>query len=396
MCEDVGAPINPGGSAMRFTVNRELFKDAVSFTVKMLPPRNPQPVLGGVLLEVENGEVTLSIFNFEVSARTAIPADIDVVGRALVPGRLLGEIANRLPHAEVQLTLEDNRVDVRCGSAKYQLPAMPLEEFPRVPQISEVTGEVPADVFAEAISQVSLAAMRDDVMPLLTAVHMTTSENSLTLTATDRYRIAVRGIDWESQSGAEELSALVPAKFLAEVGKNFASDGNVQIAMSDSEGRELIGFVANNRSVTSQLLKGSYPPVERMFPQEDVDHYAVVNTADLLDAINRVAVVLDRNDAMRFTFADGLLTLEAHGSETAAANETVEIHLNGEETSLSLRAQLVIDGLRGANSEFTRVSFTPGNVAGRKGPILITGQRSAESADDHQFKYLMQPNLLDR
>ncbi|MGO3778713.1 MAG: DNA polymerase III subunit beta [Canibacter sp.] len=380
---------------MRFTVNRDVFQEAVSFTVKMLPSRNPQPVLGGVLLEAADGELTLSIFNFEVSARTSITADVETAGRALVPGRLLGEIAQRMPHADVEVSLEEGRVEVRCGSASFRLPAMPVEEYPQVPQIDAVSGEVPADVFSAAVAQVSLAASREDVTPVITSVQFAVSDSSLTLTATDRYRVAIRGIDWENSAPGDDLTALVPAKFVSEVGKMFGTSGTVKIAMSDSSDRELIGFIADGKTVTSQLIKGNYPPVGRLFP-DSVEHYAVVNTQELVEAVGRVALVVDRDAALRFSFSEGQVSLEAAGSESAQAQEVVDAHLAGDDIVISLKPQFLTDGLRGANSEFTRISFTHSDAPNKPGPVLITGQRSKDQEDEGSFRYLLQPNLLLR
>ncbi len=380
---------------MRFTVNRDVFQEAVSFTVKMLPSRNPQPILGGVLLEASGDELTLSIFNFEVSAKTSISAQIEEAGRALVPGRLLGEIAQRLPHADVEVTIEDTGVMVRCGSASFRLPAMPVEEYPQVPQIESFSGEVPAEVFSKAVAQVSLAASREDVTPVITAVQFVASDNSLQLTATDRYRVAIRGIDWENLSDSEELTALVPAKFISEIGKMFGNTGTVKIAMSGDSERETIGFQAGNYTVTSQLIKGNYPPVGRLFP-DSVSHYAVIHTNELVDAVGRVSLVVDRDAALRFRFTEGQVVLEATGSEAAQAQETVDIHLAGDDITISLKPQFLLDGLRGANSEYTRISFTSSDSPNKPGPVLITGQRSKEDADEHSFRYLLQPNLLLR
>src|SRR5690606_6129446 len=97
-------------------------------------------------------------------------ADVSEPGRALVSGRLLGDIAGRLPLADVEVSLADTRVQIRCGSASFNLPAMPVEEYPQVPRIDAVSGAVPAETFAEAVAQVSLAASKDDVTPVITGV----------------------------------------------------------------------------------------------------------------------------------------------------------------------------------------------------------------------------------
>lgn len=380
---------------MRFTVNRDVFSEAVSFAVKLLPQRPTQPLLSGALIEAEGEQLTVSSFDYEVSARTSVLAQVTEPGRALVSGRLLSEIAQRLPHADVEVSLLESRVEVRCGSASFSLPAMPVEEYPQVPRVDDVTGSVPADVFSDAIAQVSLAASKDDVTPVITGVQFEISENSLTLTATDRYRVATRGIDWENASAQNELSALVPSKIVTEVGKTFSGDGQVQVAIIKDGERELVAFTGGSKTVTSLLIKGNYPPVGRLFP-ESVDNYAVVNTAELVEAVGRVGLVLEREAALRFSFAEGTVTLEAAGTESAQAVETVDAHLVGEEMVVSLKPQFLLDGLRSTHSEFARIAFTRTDNPGKPGPVLITSQRSKDEVDEESFKYLLQPNLLLR
>ncbi|MGO1538860.1 MAG: DNA polymerase III subunit beta [Leucobacter sp.] len=380
---------------MRFTVNRDVFSEAVSFAVKLLPQRPTQPLLSGALLEVADGQLTISSFDYEVSARTGVSAEVAEPGRALVSGRLLGEIAQRLPHSDVDITLVETRVQVRCGSASFSLPAMPVEEYPQIPRVDEVSGSVPADVFAEAIAQVSLAASKDDVTPVITGVQFEVTENSLTLTATDRYRVATRAIDWENQGGGDSLTALVPSKIVTEVGKTFAHDGQVQVAIVKDGERELIAFTGGNKTVTSLLIKGNYPPVGRLFPTE-IDNYAVMSTSELVEAVGRVGLVLEREAALRFSFAEGTVTLEAAGTESAQAVETVDAHLVGDEMVVSLKPQFLLDGLRSTHSSFARIAFTRTDNPGKPGPVLITSQRSKDEADLEGFRYLLQPNLLLR
>lgn len=380
---------------MRFTVNRDVFSEAVSFAAKLLPQRPTQPLLSGALIEANDGELTISSFDYETSARTSVTADIAEAGRALVSGRLLGDIAQRLPHSDVEISLTDTRVQIRCGSASFSLPAMPVEEYPQVPRIDTVTGAVPAEAFAEAVAQVSLAASKDDVTPVITGVQFEVNESALTLTATDRYRVATRRIDWEQLDGGQQLTALVPVKIVVEVGKTFSGSGTVQVAIVRDGERELIAFTGGNKTVTSLLIKGNYPPVGRLFP-ESIDNYAVMNTADLVEAVGRVGLVLEREAALRFSFTEGQVTLEAAGSETAQAVETVDAHLVGAEMVVSLKPQFLLDGLRSTHSEFTRIGFTRTENASKPGPVLITSQRSKEDADQQSFRYLLQPNLLLR
>jgi DNA polymerase-3 subunit beta len=381
---------------VKFQVNRDVFSEAVSFAVKLLPQRTTQPILSGVLLDAKDGVVTLSSFDYEVSSRTEISADVDEPGTALVSGRLLADIASRLPNAPVRFSTEDGKIAVSCGSARFTLLSMPVEEYPTLPQIADQTGVLPAEDFSAAVAQVAVAASRDDVTPVITGVQLEVGDNSLSLVATDRYRVAVRAIDWDSGStSVEGTTALIPARTLTEIGKTFAHSGTVSVAIVRGDDRELIAFSADKKTVTSLLIKGNFPPVKRLFP-ESVDNYAVANTAELIEATRRVSLVLDRDAALRFTFSVDGLTLEATGTEQAQASETIDAHLHGDDTVVSLKPSFLLDGLSAVRSEFVRISFTKTENPNKPGPVLITSQSSKDQPGADNYKYLLQPNLLLR
>ena len=383
---------------MKFQVNRDVFSDAVSFAVKLLPQRTTLPILSGVLIEADADGLTLSSFDYEVSSQTEIQADVEEPGTVLVSGRLLAEIAGRLPNAPVRVATEESRIQVSCGSASFTLLSMPVEEYPSIPEIGAESGVVPAEEFASAVAQVAVAASRDDVTPVITGVQLEIRENNLSLVATDRYRVAVREIDWDGGNvgGSEDtVTALVPARTLQEVGKTFGHSGTISVAITSRDDRELIAFSAEKKTVTSLLIKGNFPPVRRLFP-ESVDNYAVMNTADLIEATRRVALVLEREAALRYSFSADGLTLEAIGSEQAQASETIDAILTGDDTVVSLKPQFLLDGLGAVHSEFVRISFTKTENPNKPGPVLITSQTSREQAGADTYRYLLQPNLLLR
>lgn len=393
---------------MRFQANRDVFSEAVSFAVKLLPQRTTLPILSGILIEARDAGLILSSFDYEVSAQTEISAEVEEPGKVLVSGRLLADIASKLPNAPVQFSTEESRIRVRCGSASFILLSMPVEEYPSIPEISAETGTVPAEDFATAVAQVAVAASRDDVTPVITGVQLEVTDNRISLVATDRYRVAVREIDWDGGSAAGgstpgtggSVTALVPARTLQEIGKTLGHSGTISVAITNKDDRELIAFTANKKTVTSLLIKGNFPPVRRLFP-ETVENFAVINTADLIEATRRVSLVLEREAALRFTFTIDGLTLEAIGSEQAQASESVDALLTGTDTVVSLKPQFLLDGLGAVHSEFVRISFTRTDNPNKPGPVLITShtskdQASRDQAGSDNYKYLLQPNLLLR
>jgi DNA polymerase-3 subunit beta len=273
---------------------------------------------------------------------------------------------------------------------------MPVEEYPNLPEVDGVSGSLSGGDFADAVAQVSPAASRDDVTPVITGVLFDVSATSLMLLATDRYRVAAKEISWSSKGISEEgLQALIPSKTLAEVGKTFAHAEQLTITVAVGGERELVAFSSGTRTVTSLLIKGSFPPVHKLFPTES-PNYAVVSTQDLVEATRRVALVLEREAPLRYSFTSDGVALEALGSEQAQASETIDGHLVASECVVSLKPQFLIDGLQATHSEFVRVAFAVTDNPNKPGPVLITAQKSQEGDDSQNFRYLLQPNLLMR
>lgn len=383
------------GRALKFQVNKDVLSDAVSFAVRLLPQRTTLPILGGILIEADANALRLSVFDYEVSAQAEIVAKVEDSGRVLVSGRLLSEIASKLPNAPVEFATEGTKVTVSCGSTKFSLLTMPVDEYPTLPEIPAVSGTITGEAFSNAVGQIATAASKDDVTPVLTGVQIEASEKSLSMVATDRYRVALRDAAWSGKSNAAGLIALVPARTLQEVAKTFGNQGDIQISITKSDDREMIAFKANNRSVTSLLLKGNFPPVKSLFPS-NTDNFAIVATQDLIDSTRRVSLVLEREAPLRFTFEDGKVTLEASGNETAQASESISAELEGKDIVVSLKPQFLIDGLTGVHSEFVKIAFTNNENPNKPGPVLISSHGAKEKTEADSYRYLLQPNLLVR
>ena len=379
---------------MKFQVNKDVLNEAVSFAVRLLPQRTTLPILSGILIEADANALRLSVFDYDTSAQVEIAAQVEDSGRVLVSGRLMAEIVSKLPNAVVEFSTDGSKVQVNCGSAKFSLLTMPIDEYPTLPEIPTMSGSVSGEDFAAAISQIAVAASKEDVTPVLTTVLLETTKENISLVATDRYRVAIQDIPWKSNSSTE-ASALIPAKTLQEIAKTFANQGEISISINPSDEKDLIAFKANNRSVTSRLIKGNFPAVKTLFP-EKIENFAILNTQDLLDSTKRVSLVLERESPIKFTFSSKELNLEAAGGETAQATESVDVQLTGSDVVVSLKPQFLIDGLAGVKTEFVKIGFTNSDNPNRPSPVLITNHSTKEKESSDSYMYLLQPNLLGR
>ena len=372
---------------MKLRVDRDVLAEAVTWTARSVPVRPPVPVLAGVRLEADEGSLVLASFDYEVSARCQVPADVEEGGVVLVSGRLLAEIAKSLPSKPVDLEVEGAKVAVSCGSARFSLAAMAADDYPGLPAMPGATGTVDAHDLARAVAQVVIAASRDETLPLLTSVQMQVEGERLTLMATDRYRLAVREMTWAPQDTGLTTHALLKARTLSDVAKSLTSTGDVTVALTEAGASSsgLIGFEAGGRRTTSLLTDGDYPPVLRLFPEETTIH-AAVGREELMAAVRRVSLVADRSTPIHMSFTGDGLALDAGTGDDAQASERLDAHLDGQDISTAFNPGYLLDGLGALNQPYVRLDFTHASK-----PAVLTGMDSIGGTEDSSFRYLLMP-----
>ncbi|MYW07517.1 DNA polymerase III subunit beta [Streptomyces sp. SID2563] len=374
---------------MKIRVERDVLAEAVAWVARSLPARPPAPVLAGLLLKAEDGALSFSSFDYEVSARVSVEAEVEEDGTVLVSGRLLADICRALPNRPVEISTDGVRATVSCGSSRFTLHTLPVEEYPALPQMPTATGTVPGEVFASAAAQVAIAAGRDDTLPVLTGVRIEIEGDTVTLASTDRYRFAVREFLWKPEDPEASAVALVPAKTLLDTAKALTSGDTVTLALSGSgSGEGLIGFEGAGRRTTTRLLEGDLPKYRTLFPTE-FNSVAVIETAPFVEAVKRVALVAERNTPVRLTFEQGVLILEAGSSDDAQAVERVDAVLEGDDISIAFNPTFLLDGLSAIDSPVAQLSFTTSTK-----PALLSGRLAVDAEADDAYKYLIMPVRL--
>ena len=386
---------------MQIIIERDVFAEAVAWTARALPARPTVPVLAGMRLSTDGDELTLSSFDYDVSAQAKLPVDVQSAGSALVSGRLLAEISRNLPARPVQISSDGGRAVLTCGSTTFNLLTMPEDEYPALPEMPPAAGTVGSDAFATAVSQTAVAAGRDDTLPSLTGVRIEIEGDTLTLISTDRYRLAVRELKWTPTKPDLSAAVLVPAKALTDTAKSLTTAAEVSIALAlpgdDNSGASgpqygaagdgMIGFKAGGRRTTTRLLSGEFPRYRTLLPSA-TSATAELSTATLIESVRRVALVAERNTAVRLTFAPGNLTLEAGTGDEAQADEVIEASFDGDELSIAFNPNYLLDGLGNMDSDTTRIAFTE---AGK--PALLTGKPGPDGNPD--YRYLLMPFRLN-
>ena len=423
---------------MRFVVERDALAEAVAWVARSLPSRPVLPVLSGLLLQAAPDGLTLSCFDYEVSARIHVDADVAEPGTALVPGRLLAEITRSLPGHPVEVDDADD-VALTCGPALFSLVPLPIGEYPRLPELPRLAGTVDGGVLATAIGQVTPAASRDDTLPVITGVNVEINGEVITLVATDRYRLAIRELGWNPARPDARSTLLVPAKTLADAARMMAPGVPVRImtrgtdragarsaqgAQGAQGGRRdeadpagslraadaMIGFESGGRRLTTRLIAGEYIKYSSKFPA-DFGSCGDIPAARLAEAVRRVALVAERGSSVRLSFEPGTVTIEAGTKGQARARESVAAEFSGSEAAIAFSPQYLLDGLAGA---LTAAAVSPpatqepkdpereGSSPPDEGrirlqftsptkPALITGSPKAGDESAPDYRYLVVP-----
>ena len=380
---------------MKLRVDRDAFAEAVAWTARALPTRPAIPVLAGMRLEVFAGGASLHLsgFDYEVSARASVEVDVQETGSVLVPGRLIAEIVRNLPEGTVHLESEGSKLLVVGGAARFTLITMPLEDYPTLPGMPDRIGSVPADTLGQAVRQVTPAASRDDTLPMLTGAYLDFAGDTLSVVATDRYRIAVRELWWRPDDPSLDVAALVPARTLSDTVRGLLSQSNVEIALSTqpagegvslSPGEGMIGFENGERRTTTRLIDSDFVKYASWFPSEFASR-AEVAVSPLLDAVKRVALVADRHTPLRLAFAEGEVVLEAGSGEDAQAVEAIEVTYEGAPLRVAFRPDYLVDGLSSVETDRAHLNFTEPTK-----PAVFTEVPEKEGAKP-AFRYLVQP-----
>ena len=378
---------------MKFRVDRDVLADAVAWAARSLPVRPSVPVLAGLLIEAGHDGLVLSTFDYETSARATLQAEVADEGRALVSGRLLADICRSLPAKPVEMVIDGARVSLTCGSARFSLQTMPVEDYPSLPAMPAATGTVQSDQFAHAVAQAVTAAGRDDMLPVLTGVRLEIDGSSISLLATDRFRLSHRELGWDPRTPDDTLAALVPAKVLGDTAKSLTSGSEVTIALaSGGAGEGIIGFegaaAGGTRRTTTRLLDGDFPKVRSLFPAEH-QTVARVDKNALIESVRRVALVAERNTAVQMAFSSGVLTLDAGSGDEAQASESIEAEVEGEDITTGFNPQFLLDGLTAIDEPVVELAFTQSSK-----PVVISGHVEPGSSGVPAFRYLLMPRRL--
>ena len=369
---------------MKVEVNSGALADAVAWTTRVIDARPSNPILAGIQLEAADGALRLSAFTYEISARDHIEAGVDESGSILVLGKLLADITKSLPSEKTYLSANSTTLTITSGKSTFTMQLMPNAEYPDLPSMPGMLGQVDAPTFIQAVSQACVAVSREENRPVLTGVRMQFDGDKVVLTSTDRFRLARATFSWSPQDPTVHTTTLVRGSLLRDVSRSLNERQNLTLDF-DTENPSLLGFDNAGRSSTSQLIDGEFPAVDRLFA-DDYPIQAVIDKQSLIGAIKRVALVAERDAPIRMVFSGQELTLSAGAVDEAQAKEIIDVDMDGDDITVAFNPSYLIEGLSAISEPYVRMKLTTAVK-----PVEFNGQQEADSDESMDYRYLLVP-----
>jgi DNA polymerase-3 subunit beta len=335
------------GTGLRISISRDELASRLAIVARGVSTRTAVLVLGGIQLRAEAGRLNLAATDMELSLRASVDASVDGEGTAVVPGRLLLDIARSLPDGDVTIEHRPDEavVVVAAGSANYRLHTYSAEDFPRLPDVEATPlHSVDRDVLVETVARVGRSASRDESRPVLTGILVRFEPGKVVMAATDSYRLAVKetGVD----ASLPELEAIIPARALQELSRIAATADEVQLGLHDNH----VVFGADGIWLTTRRIDGQFPNYRQLLP-EQFEHEVLLPREETLDVVRRVSLMAQRNSPLRLRFADGELTVSAITQDVGEARESLPAPYTGDAMEIGFNAEFLRDGLDSVDSD---------------------------------------------
>jgi DNA polymerase-3 subunit beta len=316
------------------------------------------PILANVLLAAKGGQVAVTATDLEVELVANAEVDVQAGGEVTVPGRKLLDICRALPDgAEISISLNGEKLNVKSGRSRFSLMTLPAAEFPSVEDINaEQSVSVSQADLTKLLDKTHFSMAQQDVRYYLNGLLLETGKKHLRAVATDGHRLALCEVGLE-QKGLPEQQVIVPRKGVLELQRLIGGDGDLELVLGSNHIRiQLEGI-----RFTSKLIDGRFPEYERVIPQ-DTSNQLTTDREAFRGALQRTAILSnEKYRGIRLIIKTGALLLQAHNPEQEEAEEEVEISYDGDDIEIGFNVNYLLDALGVIESDEVALAVVDGN-----------------------------------
>jgi DNA polymerase-3 subunit beta len=345
---------------MRFSLQREAFLKPLAQVVNVVERRQTLPVLANFLVQVQNGQLSLTGTDLEVEmiARSAVEDAQD--GETTIPARKLFEIVRALPDgSRITVTQTGDKVSLQAGRSRFTLATLPANDFPSVDEVEaseRVT--VPEAALKELIERTSFAMAQQDVRYYLNGLLFDLRDSSLRCVATDGHRLALCESGLETGGSLTKRQIIVPRKGVTELQRLLEGGERV---LELEVGRSHIRVKRDDVTFTSKLIDGRFPDYEAVIPI-GADIEVKLDREVLRAALQRAAILSnEKYRGVRVELSPGQMKISAHNPEQEEAQEEIEADTKVDGLAIGFNVNYLLDALSALRDEFIVIQLRDAN-----------------------------------
>ena len=339
---------------MKFKINQDHFSNGLQQVLNVVASRSTMPILSNVLIEAEEGHISLTTTNLDLGIRCRIKADVSDTGSITLPVRKLATIVKELPVNEVFIeTNKSNQAKITSGGSLFKIMGIGSEEFPPLPTFeNRKVFELSQDEIVNMLKSVSYAQSTDENRYILNGVYFNFADEKLTLVATDGRRLGLTGLELEvSEENAGNL--IIPAKTVAELERLMGKGEKVNIAFNDRQAAFEIGLdeagdsgLVDHLYLVSKVVEGNYPNYRQVIPKE-TEHRVKIERELMLECVHRAALVTsDKSNSVKIKVSKNLLEISGQSTEYGESHESMAIAYDGPEVQVAFNPQFLMEPLK--------------------------------------------------
>ncbi len=365
---------------MKITTNRENLLKPLQMVGGVVERRQTLPILANILINAENGKLTVTATDLEVELRTTIGVEASAESDFTLPARKLIDICRALPdEAKIDIEVEGERAVIRTGKSRFTLGVLPAQDYPNMEPTSTVhTFSITEGTLKGLIEKTHFAMAQQDVRYYLNGMLLEQDGNTIRTVATDGHRLALSEEKLEGEK--QVFQVILPRKAVLELARMLTdSDQELTVEVGTNHVRIRIGDTV----FTSKLIDGKFPDYQKVMPV-DTDKEVIADREQMRQALQRTSILSnEKYRGIRFKFKPDALELLAHNPEQEEAEEELEVAYKGEELAIGFNVGYLIEVFSVIPSKEVRMSLRDENSS-----CLI------EAADGGGSRYVVMPMRL--
>ncbi len=334
---------------MKLICSKSSLLQGVNVVLKAVSNKTTLPILGCILLNASNGNITLTANDMELGIENIVDGEIQEAGTVALNAKLFSEIVRKLPDSDITICVDElNQAVIICENSKFTISGQSGEDFPQLPVVErEQSITISQFMLKEVIRQTIFSISDNETAKLMTGELFEISDRNLKVVSLDGHRISIRNI--ELKDSYENIKVVVPGKTLSDLSKilNGGTEDDVHIYFTQNH----ILFEFNQTTVVSRLLEGEYYNINQML-SSDYETKIQINKKEFLNCIDRATLLIKESDKtpIVINIEEDVLELSIR-SFIGSMKEKIDINQEGKNLQIGFNPKFLIDALRVIDDE---------------------------------------------